>query len=468
MQLELKLQPKQKEAFLKSQETPVLFYGGAKGGGKSYLVRARELYRRLKYPNTRGLIIRKTYPELVDNHITKFFEEYPITKKWFNKQEKAIIYPNGSKTQFSYLQNTNDVYTYQGREFEDISIDEATQHEEVTLKILRTSNRTSNAKFIKMGGQVSMFLTGNPGGIGHQWVKRIFIDKIFRERENPADFDFVQAFVQDNKAMLTVDPNYIDRLKDNPEAIVKAYLYGDWNIHEGIAFNEMNEQKHIVDPKELPAGTTYFAGYDHGYNHPYSFVLFAITPNSEIYVVNYLKDRLKRIDEISSDILATIQSLDTKVVDMYCGIDCWSRGRDGSPTIAEQFYRFGLTRTNGVNVLKAYNNRVQGVNEIRKFVAWQNTETEIPQVRFFKNAKPVFDIVSGMQFDTLKPEDVMKTNAVDGVGGDDLYDAFRYGLVSRVKTPKVPEQDLPENSIYRLLLEDMQKEQMYANLGEFL
>ena len=468
MEILLKLQPKQKEAFIKSQVTPVLFYGGAKGGGKSYLVRARELYRRLKYPKTKGLIIRKTYPELLDNHIVKFFEEYPITREWFNKQEKAIIYPNGSITKFSYLQNTNDVYTYQGREYEDISIDEATQHEEITLKILRTSNRTSNEEFVRNGGQVTFFLTGNPGGIGHQWVKRIFIDKQYTQNEDPNDFDFVQAFVQDNQAMLKVDPKYIERLKDNPEAIVKAYLYGDWNIHEGVAFNEMVQEKHLIDPIELPLGTVYFAGYDHGYNHPFAFVLFAVTPDSSVYVINYIKNRLLRVDEISKQILKLLQENNIKKIDMYCGLDCWSRGRDGSPTIAEQFEEFGLTRRNGVNVLKGYNNRVQGVNEIRKFIAWRNTEQEKPKLQFFNNTRGVFDTVAGMQFDTLKPEDVMKVDAVDGVGGDDLYDAFRYGLVSRIKTPKVPESEYPENSIMKLLLDDMKKEQMYNNLGEFL
>ena len=145
LELTITLQPKQKEAFIRSGVVPVLFYGGSKGSGKSYLIRARELYNRLKYPNTKGLIVRKTYPELLSNHIRKFFEEYPITRQWYNKSEKAIYYPNGSITEFSYLKNTDDVYTYQGREYENISIDEITQHEEITFKILRSSLRTFNA-----------------------------------------------------------------------------------------------------------------------------------------------------------------------------------------------------------------------------------------------------------------------------------------------------------------------------------
>lgn len=440
----------------------------AKGGGKSYLVRAREIYRRLKYPNTKGLIVRKTYPELMDNHIRMFFKEYPITKDWFNKSEKAITYPNGSVTIFSYLSNTDDVYTYQGREFEDISIDEATQHEEITLKILRSSNRTSNQEFIDNGGQVTMFLTGNPGGIGHSWVKRIFIDRQFVQGEEPNDFAFVQAFVQDNKALLKADPKYITRLKDLPEQLMKAYLYGDWNIHAGIAFNEMVQEKHIIDPVELPLGTSYFAGYDTGFNHPYAFVLFAVTPEGKIYVIHHLKDRLKRIDEITKQILEVLRAKNINKIDMYAGADCWSRGRDGSPTVAEQFEQFGLNRRNGVNVIKAYDNRIQGVQEIRKYVAWRNTENEDPKVKFFANTKQVFDTVSAMQFDDLRPEDVMKFDAIDGQGGDDLYDAFRYGLVSRIRIPKTPEIEYPAGSIMGMIQRDIKKQEMLSNLEEFL
>lgn len=468
MELLLKLQPKQLEAFQKSKTTPVLFMGGARGGGKSYFIRAREIYRRMKYPNTKGLIVRKTYPELLANHIRMFFIEYPITRKWYNKSEKLIRYPNGSTTEFSYLQNTDDVYTYQGREYEDISIDEITQHEEITFKILRASNRTSNQEFIEGGGQVTMVLTGNPGGIGHNWCKRIFVDREFTENENPEDFDFVQSFVQDNQALLTVDPKYVTRLKDLPDALVKAYLYGDWNIHAGIAFNEMVQEKHLIDPLPLPLGTTYFAGFDIGFNHPFAFVLFAVTPDSRVFVVNFLKDRLKRVDEISKMILNLLNTNNIKKIDMYCGTDCWAKGRDGSPTVAEQFAENGLTRKNGVNILKAYVDRVQGVQEIRKYVAWKNTDKNDPKVKFFSNAKPVYDIVAGMQFDPMKPEDVMKFDAIDGVGGDDLYDAFRYGLVSRIKIPKAPEIEYPENSIMRMLQEDMKKQQLYENLQEFL
>lgn len=457
MELKITLQPKQKIAFEKSSVTPVLFYGGAKGGGKSYLIRARELARRLKYAGSRGLIVRKTHPELLSNHIRKFFEEYPITRSWYNKQEKAIHWPNGSVTEFSYLQTPDDVFTYQGREYEDISIDEITQHEEIVFKVLRTSCRTSNQKLVDEGLVPTMLLTGNPGGIGHLWVKRIFVDRQFKENEHAEDFDFVQAFVQDNKALLQADPDYIRRLSDLPESLRKAYLEGDWNIHAGQAFSELSRHVHIIDPIELPLNTRYFAGYDHGYNHPFSFVLFAVVPDGTVYVVAHITDRLKRPDEIYDQVMPALK--DKGKVDIYAGHDLWARGRDGGPTIHEQFYNLGMKPSMGATIVKAKIDRKQGVAEIRKWIAWKGTESKEPKMFFFRNCADVFDVVAGMQFDAKNPEDVLKIDAdEDGLGGDDAYDAFRYGVMSRLSAPKERKKEYPEDAGMRILQEHLRKE----------
>jgi len=227
----------------------------------SYLVRAREIYRRLKYPNTKGLIIRKTYPELLSNHIRMFWKEYPMTKDWFKQSEKAIYWPNGSITEFSYLKGTSDVYTYQGREYEDISIDEITQHEEIVFKMLRGSNRTTN-KDIKP----SMFLTGNPGGVGHGWAKRMFVDRDFTEDERPEDFDFVQAKVYDNAALMDADPDYLKRLQDLPDELRRAWLEGDWDVFAGQVFDEFRREKHVTRRVVPKPQFPHFLWLDWGYS----------------------------------------------------------------------------------------------------------------------------------------------------------------------------------------------------------
>jgi phage terminase large subunit len=355
MEIKITLQPKQREALRVSETTPVTFYGGAKGGGKSHIIRARQVIRRLKYANSKGLIVRKTYPELLANHIRPFFKEYPQTRKWFNKAEKTIYFPNGSTTEFSYLRSTDDVYTYQGREYEDIDVDEVTQHEWEVIRVLRSSLRTT----IK-GLMPSMLLTGNPGGPGHAEVKRIFVDRDFREEENPDDFAFIQAFVQDNMALIEADPDYVKRLQDLPAHLKKAYLEGDWNIFAGQAFGELERSIHLVEPFELPQGTKYFAGYDWGFTHPFAFVLFAYTQDKQLYITRYVSANKKRIDEQATLIRGAVGD---KTIKVYAGTDIWADR--GGPTMVQELRQ----HLPNLSFVQANTDRVQGVATLRKILA---------------------------------------------------------------------------------------------------
>jgi len=444
------VQPKQREALLKSKSTPVLFYGGAKGGGKSYLVRFREIRRRLKYPNTKGLIVRRTYPELLSNHIRKFFEEYPETVNWFNKSEKVITYPNGSITEFSYLKNTDDVYTYQGREYEDISIDEITQHEEETFKILRTSLRTINPAV-----KPRVLLTGNPGGIGHAWVKRLFVDKQYRPGELPEDYGFIQAFVSDNTALLKADPDYVKRLEDLPPHLKRAYLEGDWSIFAGQAFVELQRAIHIIEPFELPKNTRYFASFDPGYNHPFSFIVFAVVPEGTVYVVKRYSDRLKTTREIAEGIREYTQN---KGLQIYSGHDLWYPGRGGGPSQVEEFNENRIGPQQGYYWIKAKTDRKSGVRQIHKYLNPKNYPDGKPRVFFFSNCAEVYDAVAQMQIDPKDPEDVVKVDADDnGYGGDDDFDSFKYGLMSRAY-PNSPQEIKPTQFSGQAVLDQLLEE----------
>ncbi len=419
--LTITLQPKQREALRLSEATPITLYGGAKGGGKSYLVRAREVKRRLQHADSKGLIIRKTYPELLANHIRPFFREYPAVKSWYNKAEKTIYWPNGSTTEFSYLRRTDDVYTYQGREYEGIAVDEITQHEEEVFKTLTSSVRTTNPDI-----KPSILLTGNPGGIGHQWVKRLFIDRQFNPEERPQDYAFVPAKVYDNRALIDNDPAYLDRLKSLPEHLRRMYLEGDWKVYAGIAFSELSERIHIARPFKLPSHTKFFAGFDWGYDHPYAFVLFGLTQKKTVYVVKCASERQKRPDQIAAKIKTLLEGISH--IYIYSGTDIWNDS--GRSSIYEQLRdAIGDKAT----FVKGYTKREQGVAEIRKYVAWEGTAKGKPRLYFFENTLPVFNTVRSMQYDPRHPEDVLKIDADKyGFGWDDYYDAFRYGLMSRV------------------------------------
>lgn len=433
MDITIRFQPKQRQAYDKSLVTPVMFFGGAKGGGKSYLVRAREFLRRMGTKGTKGLIVRKTYPELLANHIRPFFVEYPGVRDWYNKSEKTIYWPNGSTTEFSYLKSPDDVYTYQGREYEDISVDEVTQHEWETIKILQSSNRTTINGFIP-----TMFLTGNPGGIGHQEVKRIFIDRSFHPDEMPEDYDFVQAFVQDNEALTSADPNYVRRLEGLPDHLRRAYLLGDWNIFAGQAFPELARHVHIIPPFALQEPVRWFAGYDWGHEHPFAFVLCGMTHDKKIYVTGYVHAQHKTIEQQAMMIKNLIG--DRKPI-VYLGHDAFQDR--GHPTIARQLQQ----ALPGLQLLKATTKRIHGVSILREQLTYQDTKSGEPNLKMFKNAEEVYDQVASMQYDDKKPEDALKMDANDsGEGGDDLYDALRYALASYLSPLRLPDKDIDKTS----------------------
>ena len=210
MQINLgKPSPKQ-DQFLKDTHK-VVIYGGARGGGKSWCVRVKAIILAIAHPGIKMMIVRKTYPELTANHIKPLKLMLNIGKKWsvakYNDSKKEITFINGSSILFGYCDTENAIDRYQGTEVDVLFIDEATHHSEEVIKKFMACVRGVN-KFPKR-----IYLTCNPGGKGHGFIKRIAIDKIYEEGENPDDYSFIQALVTDNKALMREQPEYIKQLE---------------------------------------------------------------------------------------------------------------------------------------------------------------------------------------------------------------------------------------------------------------
>ena len=425
IELEIKLQPKQKLFLQKVEETPVVFYGGAKGGGKSEGLRSIQLIRRMKYPGSYGAIFRKTYTELEGNHIRPLFAKYPALYNYWNSSKKILSLPNGSTLEFCYCENQQDVKRYQGREFHDLAIDEAGQWTEPMVRELQGSNRSS-----VVGVKARTLLTGNPGGVGHTWLKRLFIERRFNERERPEDYAFIQALVDDNPALIQNDPAYLHRLDTEPnEALRKAYRYGSWDIHAGQFFSEVSREVHLIKPFAIPQHWNRFGSYDYGFNHPAAFGWFACDEDGNVYLYRELAKAQLRIDEYARELN---KYADTVKLDyIKAGWDCWvQKGilkHGHPPTIAEEFSNHGLILS------KAVIDRIQGAAQVRNFLAWRNTSSGKPKFFIFDTCPNSFEAITRMQTDPDRVEDVLKEDATDGdpLTGDDCYDMVRYGLMSR-------------------------------------
>ena len=463
--LRISLQPKQKLFKESLDQFQITGYGGAKGGGKSKGLRDIFLLRRFEYPRSHGAIFRKSYPDLEANHIRPLFEDFPALKEYWNDQKKIITLPNGSKLQFCYCSNEADVESHQGREYHDLGIEEAGQWTENMISRLRGSNRSSIEGIVPRTA-----LTFNPGGIGHSYLKRVFVEKRYNDREVPADYNFIQALVQDNQALLKNDPGYVNRLNAEPnEALRRAYLYGDWDIFAGQFFGEIDRNIHLITPFEIPDHWSREGAYDYGFGHPAAFGWFAGDGDGNVYLYREFAQAGLRVDQFAREIKKFDDT--SKLIKIPAGLDCWNQRNNTinqqqgpkPPTIAEEF------ATHGIFLSRANVDRIQGANQVRKYLAWRGRPGNKPKLFIFNTCPLTFDTLARMQNDPLRIEDVLKTDAVEGDPntGDDCYDMLRYYLMSRPlladkepgPKPGTPEYDKAvEQNIFQHNLDRVQRE----------
>ena len=249
--------PKQKEFFISRAKYTA--YGGARGGGKSWALRRKLVGLCLNYAGIRCLLIRRSIGELKANHLAPIIAEYGKTLS-YSESERAIVFKNGSRIILGYCSCDRDVLRYQGQEYDIIAIDEATQLSEYQFSIFKASLRGVN-EFPKR-----MYLTCNPGGIGHAWIKRLFIDRSFRAGEDPNDYKFIPALVFDNEVLLKNDPSYVEQLKTLPRSLRDAWLNGRWDVFEGQFFSEFSEDLHVINADVIPNTRGHFIAFDYGFD----------------------------------------------------------------------------------------------------------------------------------------------------------------------------------------------------------
>lgn len=287
MGMELRIpRPSEKQRLFLEDRHRYVAYGGARGGGKSWAVRVKAVLLCLAHPGIIIMIIRRTYPELRANHIEPLRKLLGRRFARYNDSKKEYTFANGSSILFRYCAGERDMDNYQGTEADVIFIDEATQFEEKVFRMFVACLRGVN-RFPKR-----VYLTCNPGGKGHAWVKRLFIDRRFKEDEDPGDYSFIQALVQDNEALMKTQPGYVKQLEALPPKLREAWLYGKWDVFEGQFFEEFTDNPkgyaeraftHVIPAFNPPKAWKRYRSFDFGYAKPFSCGWWAVDHHGALY-----------------------------------------------------------------------------------------------------------------------------------------------------------------------------------------
>lgn len=417
-----------------------LLYGGARGGGKSFFVRWKAIRLCVAWPGIKVLITRRTYRELLNNHINPLNEILHGVAK-YNESKKTFTFPIqpgyscGSTITFGYCDCDADLGQYQGAEYDVWFADEAGQFQQSWLQQIDACVRGT-----KQGYPKRTVYTLNPGGPSHQYFKRI-IDGRFEPEEHPEDYEFIQALVTDNHALMEAQPEYVRSLEKLSPKIRKAWLEGRWDVYEGQYFEDFvnrpehygdRQWTHVIDPFEIPEGWKIYRSFDWGYNKPFSCGWWAVDYDGIAYRILELYGCRK--GEPNEGVKWTPQQVFGEIHRIECE-HRWLAGRYiqgiADPAIWDAETGESIAQTaakNRVHFSKGDNKRLPGWMQVHYRLAFD--DNGYPMMYVFKNCEAFIRTMPILQYDNVKVEDL------DTTGEDHVADEVRYFLMSRPIAPR--------------------------------
>jgi hypothetical protein len=464
-------QPGPQTAAITADWCQELFYGGAAGGGKSDFLLGDYLQDVPRYgAHWAGVIFRRTYNELEDL-LRRSREIFPASGGTWHEQAKTWKWTNGATLRMRYIERDADATRYQGHQYTWIGWDELTQWPtDYGYRFLRARLRSAHDVPTKR-----IRAAANPGGVGHHWVKSYFVDPApggytpirddsARSAAGKADGTgtggssgtriFIPAKLRDNRILLGSDPSYADRLKGlSSDAMVRAWLEGDWTVIEGAYFDCWSYDKHVVEPFPVPAEWVRFRAMDWGSARPFSVGWWAVVQDD--YQVparagggpTLPRGALVRYREWYGATKSPNTGLKSTAEDVASGIAAREKGdaikygvldpacfrEDGGPSIAERMNRV-LIAAKRRPFHAADNARVPQRGSMG---GWDQMRARLigsadrPMIYCFNTCKDSIRTIPAVQHDPAKMEDV------DTESEDHAADEWRYACMSRPYVPKL-------------------------------
>lgn len=412
--------------FMNAQEDEILF-GGAAGGGKSYGQLIDALHYALTYPGSKQLLLRRTLPELENSLVRMALSIFPGQLYHYLSSKHTGVFVNGSVLDFGYCDNERDVYRYQSAEYDVIRFDELTHFTE-TMYLYLMSRLRGAAPYPRQ-----MKSTTNPGGVGHDWVKRRFVDPA---PPNTPVIDalgsrlFIPALVQDNSFLMEGDPQYVKRLQRLPERERKALLEGDWDLCEGRFFSIWNRETHVCEPFAIPDHWRKYFALDYGLDM-LAGLLIAEDEQGFFYVCREVYEP----GLIVSEAAKRIRAATTGGCPYYAPPDLWSRQKDTGRTIADLF------RENGIPLTRVSAARTAGWAVLQEWLLPRTDRdgNKRPRLSVFSTCCNLIRCLPALEWDPAIPGDC-RTEPHELTHGPDAlrYFAMGYPGVARHKKQMPP------------------------------
>lgn len=410
-----------------------VFFGGAAGGGKSDFLLADFLYgiNQGYRENYLGILFRRTYPEQ-EELIRRSFDMYLPQGGVFKDDKKEWTFPQGESLRFRFCEADKDVYRYQGHAYQWAGWDELPQYPtDFPYRYILSRIRSAH------GVPCRIRASGNPGCVGHGWVKARWIDdriaeRIFVDEESLLSRCFIPSKLEDNPTLMLNDPKYEQRLKALPPNQYRALRLGDWDVFAGQVFGEFSRATHLWKSHELP-GEIWgkWTSLDWGYAKPFSIGWWA--GNADGVIIRYREmygaeknEPNVGVKRSSKDVAkeAWEKSFSEGATSMIADPACWGK-TDDNPSVAEEFAAVGF------NMIKADNARVPGLQRVHDLLKTKAQDGK-PMLRIGNTCFNWLRTVPGLTADPNHPEDV------DTRLEDHAYDETRYGLLSAyAKSPSM-------------------------------
>ncbi len=419
--------PRQKQAQEAVKKYKYIMYGGAMGGGKSYWLRWELIdlltdFAEQGFKGVRVGLFCEDYPALKDRQISKIKYEFPAWLGTYNQADHEFTLSEEYGAGVICFRNLDDSSKYQSAEFAVIAIDELTKNIKENFIFLKTRLRWPGIKDVR-------FISGtNPGGIGHAWVKKLWLDKDFEPEEmvEAGQYYFIPARAEDNPHL---DNDYYTQLDSLPPEMAKAYREGDWDIFKGQYFKEWRREIHTCEPFEISEEWTKFICLDYGFAKPSAVYWCAISPDEKIYLYRELYETGLIYSDLTKKIIANTP-LNETIKYWVADPACWKttgEQRLSGGEIIQQVYKQVVKKT--LMLLEGNNARISGWSLMREYLKpITSLDNKVSaKLQVFNTCFEFIRTFPALVYDKTKVEDC------DTDGEDHAADAVRYGIMTKPK-----------------------------------